>query len=86
VVLAGWQWRDYRELGAHSELGWDRLDRAASVLHGLGPDGPAAAYVAEEGRATRAQPSANPVTEAADQLRGIALGFAELRQASRQTA
>jgi hypothetical protein len=36
--------------------------------------GAAAAYVAEGGRATRAQPRANPVTDAADQLRGIALG------------
>jgi hypothetical protein len=45
--------------------------------------GAAAACVAEEGRTLREQPSVNHLTEAADLLRGIAEGFAELRHAGR---
>jgi hypothetical protein len=48
--------------------------------------GAAAAYVAEEGRTTPEHPSVNHLAEATDLLRGIALGFAELRQDSRLTA
>jgi hypothetical protein len=42
--------------------------------------GAAAAYVAEDGRATPEHPSVSQLTEATDLLRGIALGFAELRR------
>ena len=48
--------------------------------------GAAAAYVAEEGQTTPEHPSLSHLTEATDLLRGIALGFAELRQDSRMTA
>ena len=48
--------------------------------------GAAAAYVAEDGRTTREHPSMSRLTEATDLLRGIALGFAELRQHDHLTA
>jgi hypothetical protein len=46
--------------------------------------GAAAAYVAEEGRASLQRPSSH-LAEATDLLRGIAEGFAELRQVNRST-
>jgi hypothetical protein len=48
--------------------------------------GAAAAYVAEDERTARDQPAVSQLTEATDLLRGIALGFAELRQDGRLTA
>ena len=48
--------------------------------------GAAAAYVAEEGRSTPEHSSVSHLAEATDLLRGIARGFAELRQDSRRTA
>jgi hypothetical protein len=48
--------------------------------------GAATAYVAEEGRTTPEHPSLSHLAEATDLLRGIALGFAELRQDSRLAA
>jgi len=42
--------------------------------------GAAAAYVAEDERTARDQPAVSRLAEATDLLRGIALGFAELRQ------
>jgi hypothetical protein len=48
--------------------------------------GAAAAYVAEDGRTTREHPSVSQLTEATDLLRGVALGFAELRQDDRLAA
>jgi hypothetical protein len=48
--------------------------------------GAAAAYVAEDERTARDQPAMSQLAEATDLLRGIALGFAELRQDGRLTA
>jgi hypothetical protein len=48
--------------------------------------GAAAAYVAEDERTARDQPAVSQLTEATDLLRGIALGFAELRQDGRLIA
>ncbi len=48
--------------------------------------GAAAGYVAEDGRTTLEQPSVSRLIEATDLLRGIALGFAELRQHDGLTA
>jgi hypothetical protein len=48
--------------------------------------GAAASYVAEEGRSTPEHPSVSHLTEATDLLRGVALGFAELRQDTRLAA
>ena len=48
--------------------------------------GAAAAYVAEDRRTAWEQPSVNRLTEATDLLRGIALGFAELRHDDRLTS
>jgi hypothetical protein len=45
--------------------------------------GAAAAYLAEEGRATPEHPSVSHLADATDLLRGIAHGFTELRQDSR---
>lgn len=42
--------------------------------------GAAAGYVAEDGRTTLEHPTVNRLTEATDMLRGIAMGFMELRQ------
>ena len=48
--------------------------------------GAAAAYVAEDWRMTPEHQSLRHLAEATDLLRGIAMGFAELRQDSRMTA
>jgi hypothetical protein len=48
--------------------------------------GAAAAYVAEDDWTTRERPSVNRLAEATDLLRGLALGFAELRQDNRRPA
>ena len=48
--------------------------------------GAAAAYVAEEGRTTPEHRSVSRLAEATDLLRGITIGFAEVRQNNRLTA
>jgi len=48
--------------------------------------GAAAAYAAEDGRTIREHQSVSQLAEATDLLRGIALGFAELRQDDRLRA
>ena len=76
--------------GSHESLGQALSALVAQFEQGVTAYeelvGAAAAYVAEDGRTTREHPSVSQLTEATDLLRGIALGFAELRQDDRLTA
>jgi len=65
-----------RVLVAHFERGVSAYEQLV---------GAAAAYVAEDERTARAQPSVSQLTEATELLRGIALGFSELRRDERLT-
>jgi hypothetical protein len=76
--------RGLRYGGSHESLGQAHGALVAQFVQGVTAYedlvGAAAGYVAEDGRATLEHPSVSRLTEATDLLRGIALGFAELRQ------
>lgn len=79
--------RGLRYGGAHEALGEahhalvEQFEDGVTAYEQL--VGAAAAYVAEDGRTALEHPSVNRLAEATDLLRGIALGFAELRGTDR---
>jgi hypothetical protein len=82
--------RGLRYGGSHQTLGQAHSALVAHFDEGVAAYeelvGAAAGYVAEDGRTTLEQPSVGRLAEATDLLRGVALGFAELRQQDGLTA
>jgi len=82
--------RGLRYGGSHESLGQAHSALVAQFEQGVTAYeelvGAAAGCVAEDGRTTLEHPSVSRLTEATDLLRGIALGFAELRQQGGLTA